>query len=121
MLRTLLRLTAVCVLVVGGWGSSAGAWDTTAGSDTNYGSITFGGTHPHRGSDIGFGVAVDGSGNVYVSGRFEGTVNFGAGNVSSNNNSMDVFVTKLNSSSSHQPQHHRNRHHRLTTPMNGLH
>ena len=64
MFRTLLRLTAVCVLVVVGWGSSAGAWDTTAGSDTNYGSITFGGT----GTDYSYGVAVDGSGNVYTTG-----------------------------------------------------
>ena len=65
MFRILLRLTAVCVLVVVGWGSSAGAWDTTAGSDTNYGSITFGGT----GGEYSYGVAVDGSGNVYVTGR----------------------------------------------------
>ena len=65
MHRILLRLTAVCVLVVVGWGSSAGARDTTAGSDTNYGSITFGGTS----TDYGFGVAVDGFGNVYVTGR----------------------------------------------------
>ena len=58
--RTLLRLAIACVLVVVGWGSSAGAWDTTAGSDTNYGSITFGGTQ----TDYSRGVAVDGSGNV---------------------------------------------------------
>ncbi|MDP6863523.1 MAG: SBBP repeat-containing protein, partial [Acidimicrobiales bacterium] len=92
MLRTLLRLTAVCVLVVVGWGSSAGAWDTTAGSDTNYGSITFGGTD----NEIGFGVAVDGSGNVYTTGYFSGTVDFGAGNVTSAGG-IDVFVVKLNS------------------------
>ena len=85
------------MLVVVGWGSSAGAWDTTAGNDTNYGSITFGGTS----QDHGRGVAVDGSGNVYISGYFSGTVNFGAGNVTSAGNN-DVFVTKLNSSGVHQ-------------------
>ena len=79
MLRTLLRLAIACVLVVVGWGSSASAWDTTAGNDTNYGSITFGGT----GTDYGYGVAVDGSGNVYTTGYFEGTVDFGAGDVTS--------------------------------------
>ena len=85
----MLRLTAVCVLVVVGWGSSASAWDTTAGNDTNYGSITFGGTD----RDAGYDVAVDGSGNVYTTGTFQDTVNFGAGNVTSAGNS-DVFVTK---------------------------
>ena len=97
MFRILLRLTAVCVLVVVGWGSSAAAWDTTAGSDTNYGSITFGGTS----SDRGYDVAVDGSGNVYTTGNFAGTVNFGAGDVTSNG-SLDVFVTKHNSAGAHQ-------------------
>ena len=99
-----MRLTAVCVLVVVGWGSSASAWDTTAGSDTNYGSITFGGTHPHRGSDIGFGVAVDGSGNVYTTGNFDGTADFDPGSGTENLSSAggsgdnDVFVSKLSSS-----------------------
>ena len=97
MFRILLRLTAVCVLVVVGWGSSAAAWDTTAGNDTNYGSITFGSTD----TDHGHGVAVDGSGNVYVTGNFEGTVDFGAGNVTSNG-SYDVYVTKYNSAGAHQ-------------------
>ena len=80
-----------------GWGSSAAAWDTTAGNDTNYGSITFGSTD----TDYGHGVAVDGSGNVYVTGNFEGTVDFGAGNVTSNG-SYDVYVTKYNSAGAHQ-------------------
>ena len=88
----MLRLTIACVLVVVGWGSSASAWDTTAGNDTNYGSITFGGTQP----DYGYGVAVDGSGNVYTTGYFNNTVDFGAGNVTSAG-SYDGFVVKLNS------------------------
>ena len=90
MFRILLRLTAVCVLVVVGWGSSASAWDTTAGSDTNYGSITFGGT----GGEYSYGVAVDGSGNVYATGYFQGTVDFGGGDVKCNG-SVDAFVSKL--------------------------
>ena len=93
----MLRLTAVCVLVVVGWGSSAGAWDTTAGSDTNYGSITFGGT----GTDYGRGTAVDGSGNVYVTGNFEGTVDFGGGDVTSAGD-KDVYVSKYNAAGVHQ-------------------
>ncbi|MEC9473533.1 MAG: SBBP repeat-containing protein, partial [Actinomycetota bacterium] len=97
MHRTLLRLAIACVLVVVGWGSSASAWDTTAGNDTNYGSITFGGTN-HDGS---YEVAVDGAGNVYTTGYFRNTVDFGAGNVTSAGNA-DVFVTKLNAAGAHQ-------------------
>jgi len=93
----LLRLAIACVLVVVGWGSSASAWDTTAGNDTNFGSITFGGTDVDQPKDV----AVDGSGNVYSTGRFRGTVNFGAGNVTSAGD-YDVFVTKLNSAGAHQ-------------------
>jgi len=93
-----VRLTAVCVLVVVGWGSSASAWDTTAGNDTNYGSITFGGT----GTDYGIGVAVDGSGNVYHTGLFQGTVDFGAGDVTSNGGWEDVYVSKHNAAGAHQ-------------------
>ena len=68
----------MALVVVVGWGSSVGAWSTGAGGDPNWGSTTFGGT----GSDRAYGgVAVDGSGNVYTTGAFSGTVNFGAGNV----------------------------------------
>ena len=50
------------------------------------------------GTDIDFSdrVAVDSSGNVYTTGYFQGTVDFGAGNVTSAG-SYDVFVVKLNS------------------------
>ena len=71
MFRILLRLTAVCVLVVVGWGSSASALDTTAGRDTKYVSITFGSTT----IDFGYGLAVDGAGNVYATGA-EGNAAF---------------------------------------------
>ena len=95
--RTLLRLAIACVLVVVGWGSSASAWDTTAGNDTNYGSITFGGTA----AVTGYGLAVDGSGNVYTTGMFIGTADLGAGDVTSAGN-YDVFVTKRNAAGAHQ-------------------
>ena len=85
------------MLVVVGWGSSASAWDTTAGSDTNYGSINFGGTS----NDYTESVGVDGAGNVYTTGFFAGTVDFGAGDVTSNG-SFDVFVSKFNSAGAHQ-------------------
>jgi hypothetical protein len=62
-------------------------------------TTTFGDTS----TDVGYGVAVDGSSNVHVTGKFVGTVNFGAGNVTSVGvGTVDVFVTKLNSSGAHQ-------------------
>jgi len=42
----------------------------------------------------GFGIATDGSGNLIVVGIFSGTVDFGAGPVTSSG-TQDVFVTKL--------------------------
>jgi len=58
---------------------------------------TWGGTH----YNYGYGVAVDGSGNVYVTGRFEGTVDFDPGSGVDNHTSngvWEVFLTKFDSS-----------------------
>ncbi|SVD44970.1 uncharacterized protein METZ01_LOCUS397824, partial [marine metagenome] len=81
--------------------TSAGATDVFVTKLNSAGAhqwtTTFGGTS----SDVGYGVAVDGSGNVHVTGHFNGTVNFGAGNVTAVGAS-DVFVTKLNSAGAHQ-------------------
>ena len=46
------------------------------------------------GNDEGLGVAVDGSGNVVVTGYFTGTVDFAGGGLTSAGNS-DIFVAKL--------------------------
>jgi len=46
--------------------------------------------------DVASGVAADASGNVVVSGWFEGTVDFGKGAVSTKTPNKDVFVEKLN-------------------------
>ncbi|MEC8924176.1 MAG: SBBP repeat-containing protein, partial [Actinomycetota bacterium] len=100
MVGTCVRLATATLLVLSllaGWGSAVGAWSTGAGGDPNWGSTTFGGT----GFDWGGQVAVDGSGNVYTTGYFNNTVNFGAGDVTSAG-SYDVFVTKLNSAGAHQ-------------------
>ena len=93
----IVTATVMVLAVLVGWVYSAAAWDTGSGGDPAWGSVTLGGTS----TDYGFGVAVDSSGNVYTTGYFFGTVDFGAGNVTSVGNS-DVFVTKLNASGVHQ-------------------
>jgi hypothetical protein len=55
------------------------------------------------GDDAGHGVAVDHSGNVYLTGEFKGTADLGGGNVTSNGYS-DVFVTSFTSTGDHRWQ-----------------
>ena len=54
-----------------------------------------------RSRDRGYGVAVDGNGNVYTTGEFAGTVDFDPGasvfNLTSKNGGADIFVSKLDS------------------------
>ncbi len=52
------------------------------------------------GSDIGYGIGVDSSGNVFVTGQFQGTVDFGGGSLTSAGGT-DIFVAKYSSSGAH--------------------
>jgi hypothetical protein len=52
------------------------------------------------GSDMGSGVAVDGGGNVFVTGQFELSVDFGGGALSSAG-SKDIFLVKYSSAGAH--------------------
>ena len=52
-------------------------------------------------ADSGTGIALDSSGNVFITGAFTFTVNFGNGNITSTGN-YDIFVLKLNSSGEFQ-------------------
>ena len=54
-----------------------------------------------NGRDRGRKIALDSSGNVYVVGYYQNTVDFGGGNVTSNQ-SFDAFILKLNSSGTFQ-------------------
>jgi hypothetical protein len=53
------------------------------------------------GGDVGYAIGVDGSGNALVTGHFQGTVNFGGGDLTSLGQN-DVFVAKYNSAGTHQ-------------------
>jgi uncharacterized protein (AIM24 family) len=52
------------------------------------------------GQNATYGVAVDGSDNVFITGKFLGNANFGGGTVSSSG--FDVFVAKFGSTGGHQ-------------------
>jgi len=52
------------------------------------------------GADEGHSVAVDGAGNAFVTGSFEGTVDFGGGALVSAGG-VDIFLAKYNSSGNH--------------------
>jgi hypothetical protein len=60
------------------------------------GKITWAGSAGGTSTDYGYGIAVDSSDNVYVTGYFNGTVNLGLATLSSNG-SGDVFVAKFDS------------------------
>ena len=69
----------------------------SSSSSQSYFAVTFGGTNNNQGE----GIAVDSSGNIYITGYFYETVDFGGGNVTSAG-SADIFVLKLNSSGTFQ-------------------
>ena len=52
------------------------------------------------GIDVGYGVAVDGAGNVVTVGTFQNTINFGGGNLTSAGAS-DVYIAKFSAAGTH--------------------
>ena len=72
---------------------STSSSSSSSSSSQSYFAVSFGGTS----GDQGRGIAVDSSGNSYITGYFEGTVDFGGGDVTSAGN-PDIFVLKLDSS-----------------------
>jgi gliding motility-associated-like protein len=51
-------------------------------------------------SDRGYDLALDNSGNIFITGQFYGTVDFSGQSVSSNSNSKDIFLIKMTNSGS---------------------
>ncbi|WP_428662095.1 SBBP repeat-containing protein [Runella sp.] len=75
--------------------TSAGGYDIFVAKYNNSGSLQWVQTAGGTGSDVGYGIAVDGSGNVYITGYFFGTATFGSTSKTSAGIS-DIFVAKYN-------------------------
>ncbi len=80
--------------------TSAGSNDIFVSKLNSAGNFVWAGRLGGTSADAGFGIAVDGSGNVVTTGQFLGTADFDPGAGTSNLTSAgsgDIFVSKLNS------------------------
>ncbi len=85
----------------GGPLTSAGGSDMFVAKYSSAGAHLWSSRHGGTSSDYPQSVALDGSGNVVVTGYFNGSASFGGGTLTSAGSS-DVFVSKYNSSGAHQ-------------------
>src|SRR5262249_26201036 len=83
-----------------------GALYSAGGSDVFIAKYSSSGAHlwskslGSTSTDTGYGIGVDSSGNVFVIGIFQGTVDFGGGGLTSAGGS-DIFLAKYSSSGAH--------------------
>jgi hypothetical protein len=85
--------------------TSAGSWDIFVTKYDASGSYQWTNTVGGTSTDIGYGISVDSSGNVYTTGYFWGTVDFDPGAGVDNKTSAggyDIFVTKYGASGNYQ-------------------
>ncbi len=75
--------------------TSSGAQDIFIAKYDNAGSLVWVTKAGGSGADIGNAVNIDANGNVVITGEFTGTATFGSTVLTSQNNSVDVFVAKL--------------------------
>ncbi len=80
--------------------TSNGDWDVFLSKFDSSGNFKWARTWGGPEIDFGLSVAADGSGNVYITGYFEGTVDFnpGDGDPHTSNGGRDVFLSKFDSS-----------------------
>ncbi|UCF04547.1 MAG: SBBP repeat-containing protein [bacterium] len=84
----------------GGPLTSAGNYDIFLAKFASNGNHTWSKRFGASGYDLGKGVNTDGSGNVYITGGFYYTVNFGGGPLTSAGND-DIFLAKYDASGNH--------------------
>lgn len=77
---------------------SGGNNDVFVAKYNNSGLIQWVQSASGTGNDYGLSIAVDGSGNAYITGSFAGTATFGATSVTAQYSDADVFVAMCNSS-----------------------
>ncbi len=78
--------------------ASAGAADIFYGKYSSAGALTWAAVHGSIGDDAGWAIKVDGSGNVYTTGYYNGTVDFDPGTGTNNQVSVggdDIFLLKV--------------------------
>lgn len=85
----------------GGLLTSAGGNDIHVAKFNNFLTHQWSARFGDAATQNGQGIAVDGAGNVYLTGYFSGTVNFGAGNLTSAGGN-DIFVVRLSAGGTHQ-------------------
>jgi len=84
----------------GGTLTSAGGYDLYVAALSSTGAHLWSKRFGGAGDDYAYGVAVDASGNVVVTGAYQGTVNFGGGSLTSAGGS-DVFVARYSPAGAH--------------------
>ncbi|MEO7157307.1 MAG: SBBP repeat-containing protein [Vicinamibacterales bacterium] len=82
------------VVMTGGYQFTAGQWDIIVAKYSAAGAPLWSKTFGSTGNDLGFGIAVDSTGNVFVTGYFQGTIDFGGGPVTSSG-LTDGFLLSL--------------------------
>ncbi len=78
--------------------TSAGSKDVFLTKYSGAGAVLWAEKGGGNGSDTGYGLATDASGNVFLTGSFSGSASFDGLPLSSTANSRDMFITKYNAS-----------------------
>jgi hypothetical protein len=77
----------------GGVSASASGASTFVAKYSSVGTCLW--AKAYAGNNLGSGIAADGGGNLFITGNWSGTVNFGSGTLASQNGGNDVFLLKL--------------------------